>query len=174
MRHRKTTNTFGISRGSVLVVIKRVSFAITTFSGPEPIKFPSTKKQKELTDELLETHKFPQCIWTRDDTHIDHTKWTLLGLYRQKKLFSPERLSCVRLKLLISKRSDKRTRKRAWLPYVFWILPLIKCFEKEQHYRVKRHPIPVFLFGDSAYLCSHLSRWSLQLVAVFKRNILQL
>lgn len=130
MRHRKTTNIFGISRGSVLVVIKRVSFAITTFSRPEPIKFPSTKKQKELTDELLETHKFPQCIWTRDDTHIDNTKWTLLGLYRQKKLFSPERLSCVRFKVLISKCSDKRTRKRACLQYFFLNSSINKMFWK--------------------------------------------
>ena len=37
--HRK--NFFGISRASVSAIIKRVSYVITTFSGPEPIKLPT-------------------------------------------------------------------------------------------------------------------------------------
>ena len=47
-------NAFGISRASVLAVIKGVSYAITTFSGLEPIKLPTTEnKMKELTNKLL-------------------------------------------------------------------------------------------------------------------------
>ena len=54
-------NVFGISRVSVSAIIKRVSYAITTFSGPEPIKLPTTEnKVKELTNKLLGAHEFPQ------------------------------------------------------------------------------------------------------------------
>ena len=54
-------NVFGISRVSVSTIIKRVSYAITTFSGPEPIKLPTTEnKVKELTNKLLGAHEFPQ------------------------------------------------------------------------------------------------------------------
>ena len=60
--YRKTTNDFSISRASVSPIIKNVSYAITTFLGPKPIKFPTTKnKAKELTNKLLEKHEFPQC-----------------------------------------------------------------------------------------------------------------
>ena len=79
--HRKTTNAFSISRASVSPVIKKVSYAITTFSGPKPIKLPATKnKVKELTNKLLGTHEFPQC---KEDNRWhpcwdSRTKWTLL------------------------------------------------------------------------------------------------
>ena len=70
--HRKTANAFGISRASVSAIIKRVSYAITTFSGREPIKLPMTvNKVKELTNKFLGTHEFPHCIGTKDDTHIE-------------------------------------------------------------------------------------------------------
>ena len=60
--HRKTTNAFSISRASVSPIIKKVSYAITTFSGPKLIKVPTTKnKVKELTNKLLGTHELPQC-----------------------------------------------------------------------------------------------------------------
>ena len=55
-----------------MAVIKRVSHTSTTFSGPEPIKLSSTEnKVKELTNKLLGTHEFPQCIGTIDDAHIE-------------------------------------------------------------------------------------------------------
>ena len=55
-----------------MAIIKRVSYAITTFSGPEPIKLPTTEnKMKELTNKLLGTHEFPQCIGTLDDTDVE-------------------------------------------------------------------------------------------------------
>ena len=49
--YRKTVNVFGISRASVSAIIKRISYAITIFSGPEPVKLPTTEsKVKELTN----------------------------------------------------------------------------------------------------------------------------
>ena len=58
--HRKTTNTFSISRASVSPIIKKVSYAIAAFSRPKPIKLPTTKnKVKELTNKLLRIHEFP-------------------------------------------------------------------------------------------------------------------
>ena len=49
--HRKTTNVFVISRASVSAIIKKISYVITTFSGPEPIKLPTTgNKVTELAN----------------------------------------------------------------------------------------------------------------------------
>ena len=71
-RHRKTTNAFGISRASVLAIIRKVSYIITTFLGQELIKLPTTKELlKKLTNKLLGTQEFPQCIGTTDDTYIE-------------------------------------------------------------------------------------------------------
>ena len=67
----KTTNAFGISRASVFAIVKRVPYAITTFSEPEPINFQLLKKGKELKKYLLGTNEFPQCLRTIDDTHIE-------------------------------------------------------------------------------------------------------
>ena len=60
--HRKTTSSFGILRASVSAVTKKFLYAITTFSGPKPIKLRTTEnKVKELTNKLLGTQKCPQC-----------------------------------------------------------------------------------------------------------------
>ena len=57
---------------SVSAIIKRVSYAITTFLGPKLIKLPTTEnKVKKLTNKLLGTHEFPQCTGTIDDTHVE-------------------------------------------------------------------------------------------------------
>ena len=54
-----------------MAIIERVSDAITTFSGPEPIKLPTTEnKMKKLTNKLLGTDEFAQCIGTIDDTDL--------------------------------------------------------------------------------------------------------
>ena len=54
-----------------MAIIKRVSYAITTFSRPEPIKLSTTeKKVKKLTNKLLGTHEYPQCTGTIDDTYV--------------------------------------------------------------------------------------------------------
>ena len=55
-----------------MAIIKNVSYAITTFSGVEPIKFPTTENQeKELTNKLLGTPEFLQWIGAIHDTHIE-------------------------------------------------------------------------------------------------------
>ena len=115
-RRRKTVNVFGISRASVSAIIKRVSYAITTFLGPEPIKLPTTEnKLKELTNKLLETRVSSM---HRDNTWHPYwdsrTRWTLLGLYKQKELFFLKRSSCARPRIFYSKCSYKMARKRAW------------------------------------------------------------
>ena len=54
-----------------MAITKRVSYAITTFSGPEPIKLWTTEnKVKELTNKWLGTHEFPQCLGIIDDPHV--------------------------------------------------------------------------------------------------------
>ena len=48
-RHRKTTDAFGVSRASVPTIIKRLSYAITTFLGPELTKLPTTEHKSDIT-----------------------------------------------------------------------------------------------------------------------------
>ena len=61
----------GYSRASLSALNKRVSYAITTFSGPQPIKLLTAEnKKKELTNKLLGTHEFPLYIRAIDDTYI--------------------------------------------------------------------------------------------------------
>ena len=43
--HKKTANGFGVSRASVSAMIKRVLYAITTFSGPKPMDLRATEKK---------------------------------------------------------------------------------------------------------------------------------
>ena len=53
-------------------IIKKVSYGVTTFWVPEPIKRPTTEnKSKELTNKLLGTQELPQSIGTIDHTHIE-------------------------------------------------------------------------------------------------------
>ena len=55
-----------------MAIIKRVSYAITTFSGAESIKLLTTEsKVKELTNKLFGRREFPLCLETIDDTHIE-------------------------------------------------------------------------------------------------------
>ena len=86
-------------------MIKRVCYAITTFSRPKPIKLPTTeKKMKDLTNKLLGIHEFPQCIGTIDDTHTEIAELNEhYSGYINRKGFFPERSSCVRLRILLSK-----------------------------------------------------------------------
>ena len=56
-RHRKITNAFGISRASVLAIIKGVSYAITNFLGMELIKFP-TSENKNLKTKARKDDEF--------------------------------------------------------------------------------------------------------------------
>ena len=43
--HRKTVNVFGIYRASISAIIKKVSYAIATFSEAKPTKLPTTEKK---------------------------------------------------------------------------------------------------------------------------------
>ena len=102
-RHRKTTNAFGISGASVSAIIKRVSDVITTFLGPKLIKLPTTENSGEkLTNELLGTHEFPQCIVTIDATHIEIAE---LNEHYSDYInrFFPKCSNCVRQQILLSK-----------------------------------------------------------------------
>ena len=67
---RKTENPFGISRASISGIIRRVSYAVTTFVRPKLIRLPTTDGEvQELTDGYLEALCFQQCIGAIDGTH---------------------------------------------------------------------------------------------------------
>ena len=69
--YRKTANAFGISRGSISLIIRNVSKAIVEFLGKDYTKLPETVAEVEnLTQKSLEHHGFPQSIGATDSTHI--------------------------------------------------------------------------------------------------------
>ena len=70
-RYRKTANVIGISRGSVSLIIRKVSKAIVEFLEKDYMKLPETvAKVENLTQKFLEHHGFPRCIGAIDGTHI--------------------------------------------------------------------------------------------------------
>ena len=70
-RYRKTANNFGISLGSVSLIIRKVSKSIVEFLGKDYLKLPETAgKVENLTQKFLKHHGFPQCIGAIDGTHI--------------------------------------------------------------------------------------------------------
>ena len=73
--YRKTVNVFGISGASISGIIRRVSYAVTTFVSPNIIRLPTSEGEvQELTDAYLEAHGFSQFISGIDGTHIEITE----------------------------------------------------------------------------------------------------
>ena len=71
-RLRKTANTFGISRATTSVIIRRVSHAISVYLGPEYIKLPRTEDEvKEKATRFYGSYGVPQCIGAVDGTHVE-------------------------------------------------------------------------------------------------------
>ena len=69
-RYRKTANAFGISRGPVSLINRKLSKAIVEFLG-KYMKLPETVVGVEgVTQKFLEHEGFPQCIGAIDGTHI--------------------------------------------------------------------------------------------------------
>ena len=69
---RKTANSFGLSRSSVSVIVRRVCRAISEHLGPQLIRLPET--EAEIQDKVKQFHdrfQFPQCFGAVDGTHIN-------------------------------------------------------------------------------------------------------
>ena len=91
-----------------MVIIKRVLYAITTFSGPKPIKLRTTEnKVKELTNKLLVTHEFPQCIGIIDDTHVP---LNITRIISTERIIFPETFKLCATKNIALKRSEEMAR----------------------------------------------------------------
>ena len=71
-RLRKVANAFGISRACCSVIVRRVSFAITSHLGPLYIKLPMTEDSvKEKVTGFFTAFSLPQCMGAIDGTHIE-------------------------------------------------------------------------------------------------------
>ena len=71
-RMRKTANSFGLSRSSVSLIIRRVCRAICEHLEPQLIRLPITEAEvQEKTKNFFERFQFPQCMGAVDGTHID-------------------------------------------------------------------------------------------------------
>ena len=71
-RLRKTANVFGVSRSSVSIIVRHVSYVISKYLGPNYIKLPATKVEvEEKVKGFYNAFDFPQCIGAIDGTHIE-------------------------------------------------------------------------------------------------------
>lgn len=71
-RMRKTANTFGLSRASMSVVVRKVCKAISEQLGPQLIKLPKTEAEVMEKVNLFSTrYDFPQCLGAVDGTHVE-------------------------------------------------------------------------------------------------------
>ena len=69
---RKSANSFGLSRASVSLVVRRVTKAIALQMGPNYIKLPLSEEDVlEKVTKFHQVHSFPQCLGVIDCTHID-------------------------------------------------------------------------------------------------------
>ena len=74
-RYRKTVNLFGMSRASVSLIIRRVSYSIVKYLSSDYMKVPKSPEEVEHSTSLfLETHGFPQCLSAIGGTHIEVTE----------------------------------------------------------------------------------------------------
>ena len=68
-RYRKVANAFGVSRGLVLLTVRKVAKLIVKYMGPDLIKLPSTEEEvSHLTETFYMIHGFLQCIGA--STHV--------------------------------------------------------------------------------------------------------
>ena len=58
-RYRKTANAFGISLGSVSLIIRKVSKAIVEFLGKDYMKLPETVADLENLTKIFRTPRIP-------------------------------------------------------------------------------------------------------------------
>ena len=71
-RLRKTANSFGLSRPSVSVIVRRVTHAIAAQLGPKYITLPLTEDAvKDKVAKFFHAFSFPQCLGAIDGTHIE-------------------------------------------------------------------------------------------------------
>ena len=71
-RYSKTANAFGISRGSVSLIIRKVSKAIVEFLGKDYMKLPETVAEVEnLTQIFFRTPRIPRMY--RSNRWYTHT-----------------------------------------------------------------------------------------------------
>jgi hypothetical protein len=68
----KTANAFGISRSSMSLIIRRVTYAIAVHLGPDYIKLPVTEDAvKDKVTGFLSAFSIPKCLGAIDGTHIE-------------------------------------------------------------------------------------------------------
>ena len=71
-RLRKTANSFGLSRSSVSIIIRRVTHAIAVHLGPKYITMPLTENTvKDKVTNFFQAFSIPQCLGAIDGTHIE-------------------------------------------------------------------------------------------------------
>ena len=69
-RYGKTGNSFGISRASVSLIIRRISYSIVKYHSSDYMKVSKSPQEVEhFTSLFMETHGFPQCLGAIDGTH---------------------------------------------------------------------------------------------------------
>ena len=87
-RMRKTANSFGLSRSSVSIIIRRVCKACEHL-GPQLISLPTTEAEvQEKTKHFFERFQFPQCLGAVDAIDIKQPSHNATDYVNRKSRFS--------------------------------------------------------------------------------------
>ena len=71
-KNRKVANTFGISRSSVSIIVRRVCAAISEYLGPIYVRLSASEREvQELVSQFHVYHGFPYCMGAVDGTHTN-------------------------------------------------------------------------------------------------------
>ena len=158
-RLRKTANAFGLARGSVSIIIRRVTKAIALAMGPKYIKLPLTEEDvREKVSQFNQTFSFPQCLGAIDCTHVDikAPSSNPTDFINRKSRYSINVQACCDHKLCFmdvvvkwpGSVHDARIFANSKLNSMFKTGQIPPCSrEVIEGY----DPIPVFLLGDPAY-----------------------
>ena len=158
-RMRKTANSFGLSRSSVSIIVRKVCRVICEHLGPQLIQLPRTEAEvKKKVAMFSSRYDFPQCLGAVDGTHIEIKQPThnATDFVNRKSHFTINvqaccDCNCVFMDVVVKWSGsvhDARVFTNSTLNAKFKSGEIPSCLKRIVE---DEDPIQVFILGDPAY-----------------------